>query len=272
MNKPLKLAYSDDAVFQPAKGGLFVFLAIAALGFGLALATSNATIQDLALPCGAVSCLGLIWFGILALVAWGRRLGERQAIDRLFREEIWECWKFSSPEWGALVEAECALICPPDEGIQAYQGAVYSSILGAFLALIMIAVGTFAIQDPTGKLVLWIGAGAVFLLLLFVGLVQPLTDRLESVRYRRKALTIAEPRVWYGPSGIYHETLGYTSLADLERVTDQTGSRKAIQFTLTVSTETADDSVAYPFPVPTGCEERASRLVLRYRQELRGTS
>ena len=118
-----------------------------------------------------------------------------------------------------------------------------------------------------------VGAGlaiAVFVLLLGIGLFQPVMARYEAHRYHRKALRVSEPHVWFAPEGIYHETLGYTSLKDLEKVTNQTRSRKAIQFTLTVSTDTSDSSVAYPFPVPNGCEERAGKLVRRYRQERLG--
>lgn len=59
----------------------------------------------------------------------------------------------------------------------------------------------------------------------------------------------------------------YTSLKDLIKVTDQTRSRKILQFTLEVSSDTSTCPVAYPFPVPAGCEERARILARRYRKE-----
>jgi hypothetical protein len=144
---------------------------------------------------------------------------------------------------------------------------VYSSIAGAIIAVILIAVAIFAVDEPVIKNILWILAGVVFLLLLGIGLFQPVLARFKADRYRRKALRIPEPRVWFAENGIYHETLGYTSLKDLIKVTDQTRSRKALQFTLEVSSDTSTYTVAYPFPVPAGSEERAGILARRYRKE-----
>jgi len=148
---------------------------------------------------------------------------------------------------------------------------VYSSIFGLVIAVTMIAIGIFVVEDSDVRVAMWIGAVAVFLLLLGIGLFQPVMARYEANRYRRKALRVSEPRVWFASDGIYHQALGYTSLKELEKVTDRTRSRKAIEFTLAVSTETSTCSVAYPFAVPTGCEERAGRLVRRYRQERLGS-
>jgi hypothetical protein len=165
------------------------------------------------------------------------------------------------------VEAECSLISPKDEGLEAYVGAIYSSIVGIILAIIIIAVGIFAIDDPEIKTTMWGTAAVVFLMFLGAGLFQPMIARYNAARYRQKALRVLEPRVWFTSDGIYHESLGHTSLKELENVTDQTRSRKAIQFSLSVSTDTSTDLVGYPVPVPAGCEERASRLVRHYRQE-----
>jgi hypothetical protein len=267
MRKPVKLVFSDEASFTLARGDVLVFIAVIASGFILALVTADASVVDLALPCAALSSLWFLWLGLLGIVAWGHRIGEKRAINRMFKGEIWECWQFPSSEWQALVEAECDLISPKDEGLKAYVGAVYSSIFGAIIAMIMVVVGIIVIDDPDIKIAMWIGAMAVFLLLLGIGLFQPVMARYEAYRYHRKALCVSEPRVWFASDGIYHETLGYTSLKELEKVIDQTRSRKAIQFTLAVSTDTSTSSVAYSFPVPAGCEERAGRLARRYRQE-----
>jgi hypothetical protein len=231
------------------------------------LATTDVTIADLALPFAVMVAVLLLWVGVNGFIAWVQRTSEKRAIKRMFEGEIWERWQLRAPEWQAIVDAECNLISPEGEGLEAYVGAVYSSIAGAILAAILLAVGTFAIQDPLTKTIFRICAVAVFLLLLGIGLFQPVVARYNAQRYRRKALRVEEPRVWFASEGIYHETLGYTSLKDLEKVTDQTRSRKAIQFTLTFTTDTSTDSVNYPFPVPTGCEEQAVRLVRRYRHE-----
>ena len=267
MNKPAKLAFSDEATFSLTRGivlGPFVMITFVSV---LALVTTDATLTELALPYAGTSGIGFIWGGILGIVALGHRIAEIRAINRMFAGEIWECWQFRSSAWQALVEAECNLNSPKDEGLKAYVGAVYSSIFGIILAIIVIAVGVFAIDEPELKSAMWIAAVAVFLLLLGIGLFQPIAARYNANRYRRKSLRVAEPRVWFASDGIYHEALGHTSLKELEKVTDQTKSRKAIQFTLTVSTESSTYLVACPFPVPSGCEERAGRLVRRYREE-----
>ena len=267
MNKPEILVFSDEVSFTLVRGVIWVPLAVIAFGFVLAFVTTDATLDDLALPCAILCSFWFFAVVLLSIVAWVRRIGERRAINHLFTGEIWECWQFHSSEWQALVEAECNLISPKDEGLRAYVGAMYSSILGAIIAIILIAVGILVVDEPDIRTAMWIGAVAVFLLLLGIGLFQPVMARYEAYRYHRKALCVSEPRVWFASDGIYHETLGYTSLNELEKVTDQSRSRRAIQFTLTVSTDTSNSSVAYPFPVPTGCEERAGRLARRYRQE-----
>jgi len=267
MNKPEKLAFTDEASFTLDRGIILIPLVIITFSFALVLVTTDATLTELALPCAGTSALGFIWVGILGIVALGHRIAEKRAINRMFAGEIWECWQFRSSEWQALVEAESNLVSPKDDGLKAYVGAVYSSIVGIILAIIMIAVGVFAVEDPDVKTGMWIGAVAVFLLLLGIGLFQPIIAHYNADRYCRKALRVLEPRVWFASDGIYHEALGHTSLKELKKVTDQTRARKAIKFSLTISTELSTDLVESPVPVPSGCEERASRLVRRYRQE-----
>jgi len=267
MNKPAKLAFSEEASFRLARGIVIIPFATISFGFILVLVTTDAALTELAIPCVGTSAIGFIWLGILGMVALGHRMAEKRAIDRMFAGEIWEYWQFRSSAWQALVEAECSLISPEDEGLKAYVGAVYSSIVGMIIAIIMVAVGAFAIDDPELKSILWITAAAVFLLLLGIGLFQPMLAKYNAYRYRRKALRVAEPCVWFAADGIYHETLGYTSLQGLSKVTDQTKSRQGIRFNLKVSTDESSDLVEYRFPVPSGYEERAAKLARRYRQE-----
>jgi hypothetical protein len=267
MKKPVKLAFSDVATFKLNRGIVLIPFGIITFVFVLVLVTTDATLTELAPPCAGTSGLGFIWGGILGIVALGHRIAEIRAINRMFAGEIWECWQFTSSAWQALVEAECNLISPKDEGLEAYLGAVYSSIFGIILAIILIVVAEFAMDGPALKSTMRITAVAVFLLLLGIGLFQPMAARYNANRYRRKCLRVAEPRVWFAFGDIYHEALGHTSLKELEKVTDQTRSRKAIQFTLSVSTESSTYLAALPFPVPSGCEERAGRLVRRYRYE-----
>ncbi len=267
MDKPAKLAFSDEATFKLNQGVVIIPFLTIIFGFILVLVTTDATLTELTIPCIGTSGIGFIVVGILGSVALGHRIAEIRAINRIFSGEIWECWQFRSSAWQALVEAECNLISPKDEGAEAYIGAVYSSIFGIIIAIIIVAVGVFAIEDPEIKSAMWITAIAVFFLLLGIGLFQPMVARYNADRYRRKCLRIAEPRVWFASDSIYHEALGHTSLKELIKITDQTKSRKAIKFNLEISTAESFDLVTYHFPVPSGCEERAGRLVRRYRQE-----
>jgi hypothetical protein len=267
MDRPAKLAFSDEATFTFLRGKILIPVLIGISVFIVSLVTTDATLTDLALPFGAMTVGWLGWTALFGLIALGHLLWEKFAINRIFAGEIWECWQFSSQAWQARVEAQCNLISPKNEGLSAYAGAVYSSIVGIIIAIILIAVGMFAIEEPEIKIGMWFGAGAVFLLFLGAGLSQPMIARYKANHYRRKCLRVAQPRVWFASDGIYHEALGHTSLKELVKVTDQTRSRKTIQFTLAVSTESSTDLVAIPFPVPSGYEERAGRLVRRYRQE-----
>jgi hypothetical protein len=271
MDKPEKLVFSDEASFSFFRGEILIPIVTGAFGIIAVLVTSEttleATLSELALPIAALSVGWLGWVGLLGIIAFGHRFGEKRSINHMFAGEIWRCWQYTSPEWKALMEAECNLISPRDEGLKAYVGAVYSSIFGIIFAIIMIAIGMFAVEEPELKIAMWVGAVVVFLLFLGAGLFQPMVASYKADRYRRKSLRFAEPRVWFAFDGIYHEVQGYTSLKELIKVTDQPRSRKAIQFTLAVSTESSTDLVAIPFPVPSGCVERAGRLVRRYLQE-----
>ena len=267
MDRPAKLAFSDEASFRLARGIVLIPFVVITSGFVLALVTTDATLTELVLPCAVMSVGWLGWVGLLSIIGLGHRISEIRGINRIFAGEIWECWQFRSSEWQALVEAECNLISPKDEGAEAYTGAVYSSIFGIIIAIIIVAVGVFAIDEPEIKSAMWITAVAVFLLLLGIGLFQPKVARYNATRYYRKALRVAEPHVWFASDGIYHETLGHTSLKELIKVTNQIRSRNAIQFNVEISTDESTDLIVYRFPVPTDCEERAGRLVRRYRQE-----
>lgn len=267
MNRPAKLAFSDEATFKLNQGVVIIPLATIILGFVLVLVTTDVTLTELTIPCIGMSGIGFLVVGIFGSVALGHRIVEIRAINRMFASEIWECWQFSSSEWQTLVEAECNLINPKHDGLSPYAAVINSSIFGAILALIMLAIIHFAVKDPDVKTILQFTAVGIFLLLVGIGLFEPVVIRYNADRYRRKALRVAEPRVWFASNGIYHETLGHTSLKELEKVTDQTRSRKAISFTLLISTDSYDSLMSYPFPVPAGCEEQAGRLVRRYRKE-----
>ena len=267
MKKPTKLAFSDEATFSLTRGIILIPFIIITFGFVLALVTTDMPLTELIIPCVGVVGIGFITVGMYGSVALGHRIAEIHGINQMFAGEIWECWQFRASEWQALVEADCSLISPKDEGPKAYVGAVYSSIFGIILAVIFVALGVFVIDDPDTKSMFWFIAVAVFLLLLGIGLFQPTVARYKANRYRRKALRVAKPRVWFASKGIYHETLGHTSLKELIKVTDQTKSRKAIRFNLKISTDESSNLMVYHFPVPTGYEERAGRLVRRYRQE-----
>ncbi|MBI9046807.1 MAG: hypothetical protein JEZ06_20140 [Anaerolineaceae bacterium] len=277
MDIPKKLAVSDDPNASVGWTGFVIGFGIMAFAFVLALTTYDVNLSEMLLPMGALSTFWIAWIGIHIIIAWIHRINEKRAIKRMFNEGIWENWQFSAPEWQKLVDAECKLISPYEKGPKAFMGAIYSSIFGIIFAGIMLAVTEFVIKDVQVKPAMRIGSAAVFLLFLGVGLLQPILARYKAKRYRIKAQLVLEPRVWYAAQGIYHETLGHISLKELVKVTDQTRSRKAITFTLAITTvfggsdnsSASTDLLPFSFPVPAGCEERAARLVRRYRENLR---
>jgi hypothetical protein len=249
-------------------------MAIVLSAMGLALTQEGVTLKDLALPMGALSTGMLLWVALNGVIGMGHRLGDRRGIHRLFRGEVWQVWQFGSDEWQGMVEAEYQRM-RPEEGLSAYVGAVYAGIVGLVLGAILIVVGEFVVKIDTGVPVFTIVAVGLLTLMIGVGLFQPVKARWSARRYRRRALRVAEPRVWFGPDGAYHETLGYTSLKRLVDVTDQTRSRKRIKLVVAVTSviggggfsSESEDHVPVWFRVPSGYKKQAGALVRRYRQE-----
>lgn len=243
------------------------FIGLIVSGLVVVRVTSDEPLAAVTLSEVVMSALCLVWVGVFVVGAGGYRVSETYQIKRMFAGEIWECWQFSISEWEAQVESVCNLINPKTEGKQVYSGVIASSIFGAVFAIIMAIIIFFAVKDPVMRKILWITSGVVFLLFVGAGLIQPMAEKNQADRYRRKALRFAAPRVWFGPDDIYHEALGHTSLKGLVMVTDQTKSRQAIQFKRKIKTDESDDVDVISAPVPAGCEEQAGRLVLRYRRE-----
>jgi hypothetical protein len=274
IDKPKKLVLDDGSYFGLGCSTGLVGTAIVALAMGLALTQAGATLKDLVLPMGAFSALLLFWVAINAVIGMGHRLGDRRGIKRLFRGEIWQVWQFRSDEWQGIVETEYQGM-RPEEGLSAYLGAVYSGIVGLVLAAILFVVGEFVVKVDVGFPIFTAVAGGLLVLMIGVGLFQPVKARWDARKYRRRALRVLEPRVWFGPDGAYHETLGYTSLKELVDVADQTRSRKRIKFVVEVTTvfggggfssESVDRQPVW-FRVPSGYKKQAGELVRRYRQE-----
>jgi hypothetical protein len=274
MEKPKKLVLDDGSYFGLGCSTGLVGMAIVAFAMGLALIETDATLRDLALPMGALSTLLLFWVALNAIIGLAHRYGDKRGINRLFREKAWQVWQFRSHEWQGIVEAEYQGM-RPEEGLGAYVGAVYSGLVGLVLGAILIGVGEFVVKVDVEFPIFAIVAVALLILMIGVGLFQPVKERWSARKYRRRALRVLEPRVWFGPDGVYHETLGYTSLKRLVDVTDQTRSRKRIEFVVEVTTifggggfssESVDHQPVW-FRVPSGYEQQAAGLVRRYRQE-----
>lgn len=274
MNKPKKLVLDDGAHFslgcQSALGGTAIVL----FTVGLAMTQSDATLRDMVLPLAALSALMLFWFALNAIIGLAHRFSDRRGINRVFKDQVWQAWQFRSGEWQRIVEAEYQQMRPED-GLGVYVGAVYAGIVGLVIGAIMIGVAKFVIKDEELVPVFTIAAVALLLLMIGVGLLQPVKERWEARKHRRRALRVTEPRVWFGTDGVYHETRGYTSLKNLVDVTDQTRSRKRIKFVVEATSTFGGASFSsqsvdrYPvwFRVPSGCEQQAAGLVRRYRQE-----
>ncbi len=107
--------------------------------------------------------------------------------------------------------------------------------------------------------------------LLFVlsGVITPLVLRSNRQARYRKRMQVESPRVYIGPTGMYHETDGYTSLDRLGGV-DYIPSDSAITFQVYHRSERYG---AFRLPVslevPRGREADAEALANRFHQERR---
>jgi hypothetical protein len=276
-DRPPRLVLDDGQQLAQAKGLLFFGLGGLALVAGIVLRFTKATPKDLVLPLGGLGLFWLVFSGIFVVAGLVHRFFDRRAIRRLFRSECWLRWQYQPDEWRDFVESSYRSLLP-EPGLRAFVGAAYSGLVGLLLGAILLGVVTFVIQDEGVKPYLRITAGGVFLLLLGVGLVQPLQERRKARRYRRKALRVQQPRVWFSAFGIYHEAFGHTPLKTLVKVSDLISRRQAIRFTteetVSMGAEGGGSDTTYRlptvFPVPSGYEEQASRLVRRYRAERLG--
>ena len=268
MNKPEKLVLDDGSYFSQGRIGVFAGIAWVIFIGVIALFLAGAKLKDLVLPCGAFSILWLGWVAINTTVGLVHRNNDRRAINRLFKSETWLLWQFPSAEWQGIIEAKYRKMLPED-GLAPYIGAVYSTITGLVISVILILVGKFVIKEEEAMPMIFLSAGVLILLMAGVGLFQPIQERNKARKYRRKALRVPGPRVWFGPEGVYHEVFGYTSLKELEKVTDHTRSAKTIKVTITIDGGDSGSTYSHPvsFAVPSGCEQQASELVRRYRQE-----
>ena len=266
MNKPEVLVLDGES---QNRFGIFTTIAgfcILVVVCGIAMVSSDGTIRDMILPFGVFSAVLLIWLFGNIIVGIVRKAIDRRAINRMFGGEIWGSCQFSASEWERYVESQAQLIWK-DEGIRDFIGGVYSGILGLIVSSIIALVVAFAVKDPQMKPTLWATAVFIFFLFLGAGLVQPFFGRSKAKRYRIKALRVREPRLWFASKGIYHETLGYTSLKELIKVTDQTRSRSAITFTLYYEDADSSDAIPFPVRVPASYKQEAAQLARRYRQE-----
>ena len=278
MDKPEKLILDDGATMSQVRGdiligvGMMIFVAV------IVVLTMTDELKDAKLSdfIGFVVAGGfwLLWAGFHFFVVSVHKITTKRAINRLFENEIWQQWQFDAHAWQTIVQKEYQKM-RPEEGPGAYSGAIASGTVGLVLCVILLAVSEFAINDDQIQPVMRIVAVAVLLLLIGVGLYEPIGARRKARRYRKNASRVAAPRVWFGPEGVYHEAFGHTSLKDLEKVGDHTKKSHTIVFNVWVTTvfgssghsSRSTDSVPQPFLVPSGYEEEAGKLVRRYRLE-----
>jgi hypothetical protein len=272
-DRPKRLVLDDGQQFKEATAPVLPGSIIMALIAIAVLTLTKATFKDLLLPFGAIAVIWLAYVGIHVFAGLVNRFRDRRAINRFFRAECWLRWQLQPDEWRAIVDNEYRSMLP-EGGVGAYVGAVYSGTFGLAFAAIMILVVVFAIKEESVRRIMLICSGVVFFLFFGAGLIQPIQARLQARKYRRRALRVTEPRVWFGADGIYHEAFGYTSLKELVKVGDHVKRRKAIRFTAEETTSSGSDEpgpTTYRLPtlfhVPSGYEEQASRLVRRYRAE-----
>lgn len=272
MDRPKKLVLDDGSYTRLGLNTALVgfgFVIVVIGGLALTHQLEGATLTVLALPIAAFGTIWLVWLAFHIIVGSIHKFRDKRDINRLFEQEIWQNWQFRSDEWQSIVEAEYQKMYSEGEG--GYIGAVYSGITGLLLGVFMIVIGKFVIKDEQVMPFIFIGAAVVLLLLIGIGLFQPLQERNKARIYRRKALRILQPRVWFGAEGVYHEASGYTSLKELKKVS-HTKTRQTIKFTIEVTSGGGDEPMAtydlpVSFAVPTGYEQQAAHLVRRYRQE-----
>ena len=162
MDRPEELVLDGGSYFALAGNSAVIGLAFLAFVCGIVLVFYGAILADLVLPIASLSAIWFAWVAINLIVGLIHIFGDRRAINRLFEGEIWGHWQLRAPEWQGVVEAEYQIMCP-EEGLGAYVGAVYSSILGLAFAAILVAVGEFAIKGPPAMPAIWSFAVVVFL-------------------------------------------------------------------------------------------------------------
>jgi hypothetical protein len=268
MSKPKKLVLDDGGYFRQGFDITIAGLGFFTFVFGLALFMTDATLVGLLLPCGVLGSGLFLWTAINVTIGLVHQSRDRLAVNQLFEDEILACWRFEAAEWKKVVRAEAKEMVPKDD-IPDYMGAVYSSIAGFIIAVILVVVGKFVIREPEAMPIIWACAVGVFLLMFGVGAYQPIKQRIKARRYARKALRVAAPRIWFTHNGVYHETLGYTELSNVVKITDQTRSRDAITFTFSVpdGDKGSGHKQRVSFKVPSDCIEQARQLVRRYRRD-----
>lgn len=279
MDRPQKLVLSNgSSALQSGVTTALVGVGFIVFGGLVFVLVQGGDLNDAVLPLGALGLFWLVWIVALLVITQIEYAITRRAINRLFAEGVWQQWQFPADEWQRLVDAEYQARCP-EENKSAYSGVGCSTSVGVVFAAIVIAVGKIYINDAEKQSTIGNGdqvmTAIVFIAIAIVvvfagaGLFQPLRQRYDARMYRRNAMRAREPRVWFGARGVYHEALGYTSLKMLEKVIDHTKSRREITFTVTMTAGGIEDVWSQPvaFPVPSGCEQEAAQLVLRYRQE-----
>jgi hypothetical protein len=249
-------------------GGMMLF----AVALGLTQA-DDVVLEEWILPIGVLTAFWLGWLVIAMIAGSYYKFTTRRDIERMFADDIWLQWQFPAEEWRAYIDSVYRGMLP--EKGDAWAGGKASGCVGLVLAIILLAVGRFAINDDEVMPIIIICALAVFLLLLGIGLFQPAKARYDALKYRKQALRVPEPRFWFGPEGVYDEAFGFTSLEELVEVNDHTKSKQSIKLTVlatavrgtTPNISISKYEVPVSFPVPAGHEQEAGQLVRRYRQE-----
>lgn len=280
VDRPKKLILDDGSTMRQAGSDVLVGVGILLFAGVVIVMTAGDQLKDAEpsdfLGVAAIAGFWLVWVAFHYFVTTIHKVNTKRAINHLFENEIWQRWQFDAGDWQSIVEKEYQEMCP-EEGMGAYSGAIASGIVGLVLSAIILALAEFVIDvdDDQFKSIMRIVAVAVFLLLVGVGLYQPVQQRRNARRYRKNASRVPAPRVWFGAEGIYHEAFGYTSLKDLHKVTDHAQKSHTIVFNVWVTTvfgssghsSSSTDSVPAEFRVPSGYEDHAGKLVRRYRQE-----
>lgn len=264
-----------------AQDGETLALGVRAAGAGLGLLAailllvllaSDASPGDLVLPALAIGGFWLLWLLAHAAGSLVARRHDARGIEALFGGEIWEAWRYQPEEWDAEIERRYDE--PEADPADARFGLMVAGGIGLVVGLVLIVLSLTVMPDGAAAFVVPLGVAIPAGLFVVAWAQGPLRDR-RMARDRAVARRLPTPAVWFGPTGLYHEVDGFTSLRQLVAVADSSRSCGDIVFTVRERVVyrpgwTSLVDVDVRIRVPAEATDRAAALARRVRRERLG--